>query len=123
MIAQVSPFAFDNVGWKYYIVFAICGFSNALYFWVRSIFLEQPWIPGSRKAVPQAFLPETRGIPLEELDAYFDSVPLFVPGSGVYVPDAKTREEELRQGIVVVPEGAEPSPVDEKEKANIEHVA
>ena len=48
MIAQVSPFAFDNVGWKYYIVFAICGFSNALYFWVRSIFLEQPWFLGSR---------------------------------------------------------------------------
>ena len=36
MIAQVSPIAFDKVGWKYYIVFAICGFSNALFFWVRS---------------------------------------------------------------------------------------
>ena len=23
MIAQVSPFAFDNVGWKYYIVYCV----------------------------------------------------------------------------------------------------
>ncbi|KAH9937984.1 general substrate transporter [Amylocystis lapponica] len=53
MIAQVSPPAFDNVGWRFYLVFAICGFSNALFFW--------------------AFLPETKGIPLEELDNYFDA--------------------------------------------------
>lgn len=63
MIAQVSPPAFASIGtsssrscypdsvlmsptgWKYYLVFAICGFTNALFFW--------------------AFLPETRGIPLE----------------------------------------------------------
>lgn len=69
----------------------------------------------------QAFLPETRGIPLEELDAYFDTVPIFVPGSKVYVPDAETREEELRQGKLKVPERAESDIVDEKMK--IEHVA
>lgn len=64
MIAQVSPPAFASIGmfytiasilqeintpavlgWKFYLVFAICGFTNALFFW--------------------AFLPETRGIPLE----------------------------------------------------------
>ncbi|TBU22400.1 general substrate transporter [Dichomitus squalens] len=103
MIAQVSPPAFGSVGWKYYIVFAICGFSNALFFW--------------------AFLPETRGIPLEELDAYFETVPIFVPGSGVYVPDATTREEELRQGKIMVREGADSDIGDEKEKGTIEHVA
>ncbi|RPD75600.1 general substrate transporter [Lentinus tigrinus ALCF2SS1-7] len=104
MIAQVSPIAFDRVGWKYYIVFAICGFSNALFFW--------------------AFLPETKGIPLEELDTYFEGMPIFVPGSKVHVPeDPNQREEELRQGKVMVPERAESDILDEKEKATIEHVA
>ncbi|KAH8103062.1 general substrate transporter [Cristinia sonorae] len=79
MIAQVSPLAFDNIGWKYYLVFAICGFTNALFFW--------------------AFLPETRGIPLEELDSYFEKVPLFVPNSTLHL-DASAREEELRRGRV-----------------------
>lgn len=106
MIAQLTPIAFDHVGWRFYLVFAVCGFSNALFFW--------------------AFLPETKGIPLEELDSYFASVPIFVPGSKVYVPDGLTREEELRQGKVFVPEGAEVEEVaDEKgsEKAQIEHMA
>lgn len=70
--------AFNGVGWKYYVVLAICGFTNALFFW--------------------AFMPETRGIPLEELDAYFASVPLFVPGSiGDKGYDAETRERDLRE--------------------------
>lgn len=63
---------------------------------------------------------------LLELDSYFASVPIFVPGSKVYVPDGLTREEELRQGKVFVPEGAEVEEVvDEKgsEKAQIEHMA
>ncbi|TBU37986.1 hypothetical protein BD309DRAFT_1084335, partial [Dichomitus squalens] len=66
---------------------------------------------------------EEEGIPLEELDAYFETVPIFIPGSGVYVPDATTREEELRQGKIMVPEGAESDIGDEKEKGTIEHVA
>ncbi|KAI0325330.1 general substrate transporter [Cubamyces sp. BRFM 1775] len=106
MIAQVSPIAFDHVGWKYYLVFAVCGFTNALFFW--------------------AFLPETKGIPLEELDAYFESMPLFVPASKVYVPDGQTREEELRQGKIMVPEGAETEATEivyEKDKGAIEHIA
>lgn len=72
----------------------------------------------------QAFLPETKGIPLEELDAYFESVPVFVPGSKVRPPeDANQREEELRQGKILVPEHAESDIIDEKEKGTIEHVA
>ncbi|OCH86847.1 general substrate transporter [Obba rivulosa] len=80
MIAQVSPVAFQNIGWRFYLVFAVCGCSNALFFW--------------------AFLPETKGIPLEELDDYFDHVPLFVPGSKVQLGDANEREEELRHAGV-----------------------
>ena len=32
----INPIALAAISWKYYIVFAICGFSNALFFWVRS---------------------------------------------------------------------------------------
>ena len=70
----------------------------------------------------QAFLPETKGIPLEELDAYFETVPIFVPGSAVHVPDAGTREEELRHGKIMASERDE-SVADEKVKSTtIEHV-
>ncbi len=73
-------------------------------------------------APTQAFLPETKGIPLEELDTYFESIPIFVPGSAVHFPDTKTREEELRHGKVIVQEGDE-SVADEKDKGTIiEHV-
>ncbi|TFK46300.1 general substrate transporter [Heliocybe sulcata] len=90
MIAQVSPIAFDRVGWRYYLVFAVCSMSNALFFW---------------------------------LDEYFNSVPIFVPGSGMYVRDARAREEELRRGEVHV--GTKTAPVlDESggEKQDVEHI-
>lgn len=51
MIAQVTPIAFRQIGWKYYLVFAICGFTNAI-----TIYL---------------LFPETKGRTLEEMDAYF----------------------------------------------------
>jgi hypothetical protein len=45
----------------------------------------------------QAFLPETRGLPLEEIDEYFAKVPLFVPHSTVPVPAQAEREDALRK--------------------------
>ncbi|EMD35511.1 hypothetical protein CERSUDRAFT_116251 [Gelatoporia subvermispora B] len=98
MIAQVSPVAFQNIGWRFYLVFAVCGSSNALFFW--------------------AFLPETKGIPLEELDQYFERVPLFVPGSKMQLRDANEREEELRRGEVDVHVDAAKF----SEKEEIEHL-
>lgn len=53
MIGQVSPEAFARVGWRYYLLFVICGFTNALTMW--------------------AFFPETKGRTLEEMDYYFVS--------------------------------------------------
>lgn len=53
MIGQVSPEAFARVGWRYYFLFVICGFTNALTMW--------------------AFFPETKGRTLEEMDHYFVS--------------------------------------------------
>ena len=39
----------------------------------------------------------------------------------MYVPDANTREEELRQGKVMVPDGAE-SDLVETEKGDVSHM-
>ncbi|KAJ7358409.1 general substrate transporter [Mycena albidolilacea] len=78
-IAQVTSPAFTNIGWKYYLVFAICGHTNALFIW--------------------AFYPETTGRRLEEMDALFENAPLFVPGTPyAKVGDRLAAERELRQG-------------------------
>ena len=126
MIAQVSPPAFASIGWKFYLVFAICGFSNALFFWVS---FRKKW----RLCIlyshdhSQAFLPETKGIPLEEIDEYFASVPLFVPASKTYVPDADVREEELRHRKFAANKGSEArleegSLREKDSKRDLEHV-
>ncbi|CAK5266888.1 unnamed protein product [Mycena citricolor] len=79
MIAQVTSPAFQSIGWKYYLVFAICGHTNALFVW--------------------AFYPETTGRRLEEMDTLFADAPLFVPGTP-YVKrgDRHAAERELRDG-------------------------
>ncbi|KAJ7664757.1 hypothetical protein B0H17DRAFT_298372 [Mycena rosella] len=78
-IAQVTPPAFLGIGWKYYLVFAICGHTNALFIW--------------------AFYPETTGRRLEEMDALFENAPLFVAGTQyAKVGDHRAAERELRQG-------------------------
>ncbi|KAJ7097090.1 hypothetical protein B0H15DRAFT_31565 [Mycena belliarum] len=78
-IAQVTPPAFLGIGWKYYLVFAICGHTNALFIW--------------------AFFPETTGRRLEEMDALFENAPLFVAGTQyAKVGDHRAAERDLRQG-------------------------
>ena len=61
MIGQVTPIAVAAIGWKYYIVFIICNVTNGLFFW--------------------AFLPETKGLNLEDMDELFYESPTFIPGS------------------------------------------
>ncbi|KAF8317910.1 general substrate transporter [Clavulina sp. PMI_390] len=78
MIAQASPPAFAHVGWKYYLTFAICGFSNAFTMW--------------------ALFPETKGRKLEEMDNFFRDLPWFVPFAKYEIVDRHAREEELRHG-------------------------
>ncbi|KAL0947977.1 hypothetical protein HGRIS_010603 [Hohenbuehelia grisea] len=78
----VTPKAFGGIGWKYYLVFAICGHTNALFIW--------------------AFYPETTGRRLEEMDALFDNAPIFVPGTPyAKVIDHRAAERELRDGTFV----------------------
>ncbi|MCO5590307.1 hypothetical protein L7F22_044276 [Adiantum nelumboides] len=88
MIGQVSPIALKNVGWRYYLVFAICGFTNAL-----TIFL---------------FFPETKGRTLEEMDLYMEEMPWIVVGkSKALAISTKEREAQLQVGIVHDGKGGE----------------
>ncbi|KAM0391921.1 hypothetical protein ACHAQC_006723 [Fusarium culmorum] len=59
MIGQVTGIAMEAVGWKYYLVFVVCNFTNALCVW--------------------AFVPETKQIPLEEMNYLFTNAPWFIP--------------------------------------------
>ncbi|PKS07779.1 hypothetical protein jhhlp_006387 [Lomentospora prolificans] len=62
MIAQTTSVALDDktgIGWRWYILFIVCNFTNAIYFW--------------------CFLPETAKRPLEEMRYLFTDAPLFVP--------------------------------------------
>ena len=61
MIGQVTPIAVAAIGWKYYVVFIVCNVTNGLFFW--------------------AFLPETKGLNLEDMDELFYQSPTFVLGS------------------------------------------
>ena len=80
MIGQVTPKAFAAIGWKYYVVFAICGFTNGLTIWL--------------------LFPETKGRTLEEMDDFFDRTHWIVPLSKHEVVSKDEREEELRRGMV-----------------------
>ena len=61
MIGQVTPIAIAAIGWKFYIIFIVCNLTTALFFW--------------------AFLPETKGLNLEDMDDLFYNSPTFIPGS------------------------------------------
>lgn len=61
MIGQVTPIAITSIGWRFYIIFVVFNLSSAAFFW--------------------AFLPETKGLNLEDMDELFANAPTFVPGS------------------------------------------
>ena len=64
MIGQVTPIAMDTIGYRYYFLFVICNFMNAVFFWL--------------------FLPETKCLPLEKMTEVFDG-PWIVVGSSARV--------------------------------------
>ena len=89
MIGQVTPIALESSHWRYYLLFVVCNFTNAVFFW--------------------ATLPETRKVPLEEMNDLFKRAPLFVPGSEV-AHIWQTGDLERRAGDI------------EREKVPVSHV-
>ncbi|KAF2127698.1 MFS sugar transporter-like protein [Dothidotthia symphoricarpi CBS 119687] len=86
MIGQVTGPAMEAVGWRYYLLFVIGNFTNAIFFY--------------------CFLPETAKRPLEEMNHLFKNAPLFVPGMdkrewapGVDL-ERRVEQVEAKQGSV-----------------------
>ncbi|KAL1984801.1 hypothetical protein VTN96DRAFT_8645 [Rasamsonia emersonii] len=87
MIGQVTPIAMTNVRYRYYFLFIICNFTNALFFWL--------------------FLPETSKLPLEEMNYLFSNAPWVVVGlkkedySSRDLERRLAAEEGKREGVAV----------------------
>ncbi|KAF3393338.1 MFS glucose transporter mfs1 [Talaromyces pinophilus] len=60
MIGQVTPIAMQNIRYRYWFVFIICNFTNAVFFWL--------------------LMPETSKLPLEEMNNLFTNAPWIVVG-------------------------------------------
>ncbi|KAK1819106.1 hypothetical protein LTR12_006421 [Friedmanniomyces endolithicus] len=84
MIGQVTPIAMAKIGWRFYIVFVVCNFTNAVYFWATQ--------------------PETKKRPLEEMNYLFTNAPWFVPTMSMKdyeIHDLEHRVEEVeRKGSI-----------------------
>ncbi|KAI5286717.1 hypothetical protein KEM52_001884, partial [Ascosphaera acerosa] len=80
MIGQVTPIGMNNAGYRFYILFIVCNFTNALFFW--------------------AFIPETANVPLEDMSYLFEHAPWFVPAVNMkdYVRprDVESKIDELK---------------------------
>jgi len=59
MIGQTTGIAMTSIKYRWYYLFCICNFTNAVFFWV--------------------VMPETAKRPLEEMNYLFTNAPLFVP--------------------------------------------
>jgi hypothetical protein len=83
LIGQVTDLAMTNVGYKYYYLFIICNFTNAVFFYL--------------------FLPETKGLPLEEMNYLFTNAPILVAGHDKnafranYAEDLERRALEIQE--------------------------
>lgn len=83
MIGQITDAAITNIGWKYYMIFVIFNFTNAVYFWLT--------------------LPETKLLPLEEMNYLFNHAPWIIPGTNRssyaanLTEDLERRAEEIRE--------------------------
>lgn len=84
MIGQVTPIAMTDVRYRFYILFVICNFTNAVFFW--------------------AVMPETARKPLEEMSYLFSNAPWFVPTTdmGNYASgdmERRLEEQKHKQGV------------------------
>lgn len=83
----MTPKAFEQIGWRYYLVFCILSFTNAVTVW--------------------ALFPETKGRRLEEMEYIFKTTSWFVPSHGPMALDADVAEREMREGKIRAGEVAE----------------
>ncbi|EAW07843.1 sugar porter family MFS transporter [Aspergillus clavatus NRRL 1] len=89
MIGQVTPIAMTNIRYRYYFLFIICNFTNALFFWL--------------------LLPETKKLPLEEMNYLFSNAPWIVPGTRKedYMPhdlERKLEQQEEKEAAIATHE-------------------
>ncbi|KAJ5420336.1 hypothetical protein N7465_002855 [Penicillium sp. CMV-2018d] len=87
MIGQVTPIAMTSIGYRYYFLFVICNFTNALFFWL--------------------LLPETKRVPLEEMNQMFTNAPWIVPGTRkenymTHDLERKVEEQEVKRNALHV---------------------
>ncbi|OQE37926.1 hypothetical protein PENCOP_c009G01204 [Penicillium coprophilum] len=87
MIGQVTPIAMTRIGYRFYILFVVCNFTNALFFWL--------------------LLPETKRVPLEEMNQMFTNAPWIVPGTSrenymTHDLERKVEEQEVKQNAMHV---------------------
>lgn len=88
LIGQVTGTAMTNIGYKYYFVFIICNFTNAVFFYL--------------------FLPETKNLPLEEMNYLFTHAPFLVAGhdkskyKAGYAEDLERRALEIQDKHAIV---------------------
>lgn len=93
LIGQVTDTAMTNIGYRYYFLFIICNFTNAIFFYL--------------------FLPETARLPLEEMNYLFTNAPFLVAGhdktkyKAGYAEDLERRASEIREKRMGQPEEVE----------------
>lgn len=94
MIGQATSPAITQVGWRYFLTFVVCNFTNAIFFW--------------------AFMPETKKRPLEEMKILFSETSWFVPTTNTKAlkSDLEARVEESKlekKGFTQVEQTSVPS--------------
>lgn len=85
MIGQVTPIAMTNIQYRFYYIFVVCNFTNALFFYL--------------------LLPETKKVPLEEMNQMFSNAPWIVPGSKrenymTHDLERKVEEQQVKQNTM-----------------------
>ncbi|KAK7756032.1 hypothetical protein SLS62_001975 [Diatrype stigma] len=91
MIGQVTEIAVKAVGWRFFLLFVICNFTNAVFFYL--------------------LLPETKRLPLEEMNYLFTHAPWLVPGSDKAAYTANIAADVERRAAEI------------REKTEVDHVA
>lgn len=86
MIGQITDLAIGNIGWRYYMIFVIFNFTNAVFFWLT--------------------LPETKLLPLEEMNYLFTHAPWIIPGSDRSTYTANLTEDLERRAVEIREKGS-----------------